>query len=58
MSMIDRATLERIRAEYDAERVNAEQTLLRIQGALIAVDELLALADTPQAEPLPPEEKA
>lgn len=50
---IDKATLEAKRAEYDAERVNAEQALLRIQGALIAIDDLLAQADVPHVEQLP-----
>lgn len=51
--MIDKATLEAKRAEYDAERVNAEQALLRLQGAIIALDELLLMVDIPKAEQLP-----
>jgi hypothetical protein len=53
--MIDRATLERLRSEYDAERINAEQTLLRIQGAIIAVDELLVLEAKLQPDPADPD---
>jgi hypothetical protein len=48
--MITRATLESKRAEYDAERLNAEYALLRIQGALVAVDELLALVELLEAD--------
>lgn len=48
--MIDRATLEAKRAEYDQERANAEYALLRIQGALVALDELLALLAAQEAE--------
>ena len=50
MIMIDKATLEAKRAEYDLERQNAEYALLRIQGALVALDDLLALLAAQEAE--------
>lgn len=50
LSMIDIAMLEAKRREYDAERVNAEQTLLRIQGALIAIDDLIATLQAQEQE--------
>ena len=44
-SMITRETLDAKRAEYETEQRNVEHVLLRLQGALVAIDELLALLD-------------
>jgi hypothetical protein len=41
--MIDRATLETRRAELMKEMEHAREVSLRLQGALILMDELLAI---------------
>jgi len=39
--MVDQATLQARRAELEAEMLNAQQVTLRLQGALVIIDELL-----------------